>query len=186
MASTDQGVFRVVFLTLRKGVLSILLMGLFLTLAACSSDAPPSLEERAQSIHKQLICLQCPGETIDQSQVELAAQMRAAVWERLQDGWTREEILQYFVDRYGEAVLAAPPKKGFSLLAWVVPPIGLAGALVLLLLVVRSMRVRSDPPVETAEPGEIGEYLAMADAEMEGSVEGHGGSAQSAPDEGRS
>ena len=151
----------------------ILLLGLVLTFSACAGESSPSLEERAQSIDKQLICLQCPGETIDQSQVELAAQMRAAVRARLEDGWTRGEILQYFVDRYGEAVLAAPPKEGFSLLAWVVPPVGLAGALILLLLVVRSMRVRGDAANEGTEPGQMGEYLAMADAEMEGVAEGN-------------
>ena len=159
-------------LTLRNGIPTILLLGLALTFSACAREAPPSLEERAQSIYKQLICLQCPGETIDQSQVELAAQMRGVVRARLEDGWTRDEILQYFVDSYGEAVLAAPPKEGFSLLAWVVPPVGLVGALVLLLLVVRSMRVRSDQESEGAETGQMEDYLAMADAEMEGVGDG--------------
>jgi len=175
MAYSGQGDVRTVNLTLRNGIPTILLLGLALTFSACASELPPSLEERAQSIDKQLICLQCPGETIDQSQVELAAQMRAAVRARLEDGWTRDEILQYFVERYGEAVLAAPPKEGFSLLAWVVPPVGLAGALVLLLLVVRSMRVRGDSSNEGTEPGRMGEYLAMADAEMEGVADGKEG-----------
>ena len=175
MAHSGQGDVRVVNLTLRNNMPLILLLGFALTFSACASEAPPSLEERAQSIDKQLICLQCPGETIDQSQVELAAQMRAAVRARLEDGWTRDEILRYFVDRYGEAVLAAPPKEGFSLLAWVVPPVGLAGALVLLLLVVRSMRVRSDVQNEGTEPGQMEDYLAMADAEMDGVADGNEG-----------
>ncbi len=175
MGHSGQGDVRAVNLTLRNGILPILLLGLFLTLSACAREAPPSLEGRAQSIDKQLICLQCPGETIDQSQVELAAQMRAVVRERLEDGWTRDQILQYFVDSYGEAVLAAPPKEGFSLLAWVVPPVGLAGALVLLLLVVRSMRVRGEPAGQDSEQGQMGEYLAMADAEMEGVGDGREG-----------
>ena len=175
MAHSGQGDVRVVKLTLRNCILAILLLGLVLTFSACASEAPPSLEERAQSIDKQLICLQCPGETIDQSQVELAAQMRVAVRERLEEGWTSDQILQYFVDSYGEAVLAAPPKEGFSLLAWVVPPVGLAGALVLLLLVVRSMRVRGDQQTEGTEQGQMQEYLAMADAEMEGVGDGREG-----------
>ena len=175
MAHSGQGDVRVVNLTLRNGIPAVLLLGLVLTFSACAGEAPPSLEERAQSIDQQLICLQCPGETIDQSQVELAAQMRAAVRARLEDGWTRDEVLQYFVDRYGEAVLAAPPKEGFSLLAWVVPPVGLAGALVLLLLVVRSMRIRGDQENEGAEGASMGDYLAMADAEMEGVADGREG-----------
>ncbi len=174
MAHSGQGNVRVVNLTLRNGILPVLLLGLVLTFYACASETPPSLEERAQSIDKQLICLQCPGETIDQSQVELAAQMRAVVREKLEDGWSRDEILEYFVESYDEAVLAAPPKEGFGLLAWVVPPVGLAGALVLLLLVVRSMRVRGEPA--DSQSGQMGEYLAMADAEMEGIADGREGS----------
>lgn len=175
MAHSGQGDVRVVNLTLRNGIPAILLLGLVLTFYACASETPPSLEERAQSIDKQLICLQCPGETIDQSQVELADQMRAVVRARLEDGWTRDEILEYFVDSYGEAVLAAPPKEGFSLLAWVVPPVGLVGAVVLLLLVVRSMRVRGDQEQEGVETGPMGEYLEMADAELEGVTDGREG-----------
>ena len=59
-----------------------------------------------------LMCPVCPAETIDQAQVEISFQMRAVVREMLAEGRTREEILDYFVDRYGADILAAPPKVG--------------------------------------------------------------------------
>ena len=105
--------------------------------AACASDSPTSLEERAQSIDRTLICPVCPGETIDQAQVELARQMRTVVREKLAEGMTRDEVLQFFVDRYGESVLAAPPKDGFNLIAWVVPIVAVVVGVAVVALVVR-------------------------------------------------
>ena len=99
-----------------------------------------SLETRAQALDKSLICPICPGETIDQSQATLADQMQAIVREKIEDGWSDEQVRQYFVDRYGEGILAAPPKSGFNLLIWVVPPFGILGAMLALALSVRAMR----------------------------------------------
>ncbi|MCE2462367.1 MAG: cytochrome c-type biogenesis protein CcmH [Dehalococcoidia bacterium] len=141
---------------------------LTLALIACSGQEP-SLEERAYSIDKSLICPVCPGETIDQAQVELASQMREIVRERLAAGWSREQILQFFVDRYGERVLAAPPKKGFNLVAWVVPIAVGVGGVLLLAFVVRAMRragqtQQDDGPVSEQE---LEPYLSLVDQELE-------------------
>jgi cytochrome c-type biogenesis protein CcmH len=147
---------------------------LALAVAACGNAYTPSLEEQAYSIDRSLICPVCPGETIDQAQVELARQMRLLVREKLAEGWSRERILQFFVDRYGEAVLAEPPKSGFNLLAWIVPFVSVFAALVLLFFVVKSMRKSSQaqrdggiigvgsPPSEE----ELGPYLAMVDRDL--------------------
>ncbi|MBI2847968.1 MAG: cytochrome c-type biogenesis protein CcmH [Chloroflexi bacterium] len=101
-----------------------LLAGLILpvVLAGCSGQAgAASLEKQAQEIYRSLMCPLCPGQTIAESQSELSAQMRAVVWEKLEQGETKEEILQFFVERYGEAVLAAPPKSGLNLVVWLAP-----------------------------------------------------------------
>jgi cytochrome c-type biogenesis protein CcmH len=110
----------------------------------------PPLEQRAQEINKSLMCPVCPGETIDQSQNALSKQMRDIVREKLEEGWTDEEIRQFFVDKYGPSVLMAPPRQGFSLLAWVLPPVLVIGAGVALYLVVRSMRRSGPPPAEVS------------------------------------
>ena len=137
------------------------------TIGACSGEEP-TLEERALAIDKSLICPVCPSETIDQAQVELARQMRALVREKLADGWSREQIQQFFVDRYGERVLAAPPKSGVNLVAWVVPPGALGGAAVMLTFVILAMRrsgrtrrqgsLQIDPELEP--------YLSVVDREL--------------------
>ncbi len=117
--------------------------------AACTpvEDVPP-LERRVQGLNKTIMCPVCPGESIDQSQNELAAQMRDIVAEKVQQGWTDEQIRAFFVDRYGPSVLLEPPRQGFNLMAWVVPPAAVAGAGVALYFVLRMMR---RPPASRAE-----------------------------------
>ena len=150
----------------------VVLLGLTmlaLLIAVCGDAEPASLEQRAQSIDKSLICPVCPGETIDQAQVALAHQMRTVVREKLAEGWSREQVLLFFVERYGEGVLAAPPKEGFSLVAWVVPPGAAGGAAVLLFFVVRAMRrsARGTDGGGSSTEEELEPYLPLVDRELE-------------------
>ena len=130
---------------------------------------PEELEAVAYSIDRSLICPVCPAETIDQAQVQLAKQMRALVREKLAEGWSREQILDLFVESYGEDVLASPPKSGFNLLVWVVPPVGVLGALILLASVVVAMRrtgVSNREVMVQPSDGELEPYLSMVDQEL--------------------
>lgn len=146
----------------------------FLSLAliaiSCLAESQPySLEEQAYEIDRSLICPVCPGETIDQSQAALAKQMRVMVREKLADGESKEQILQFFVDRYGPMVLAEPPKKGFNLIVWIVPPIILAIGGLVLVLVVRNMERKSPRQVgveQSPARGELESYLPMVDKEV--------------------
>ncbi|MBI3328890.1 MAG: cytochrome c-type biogenesis protein CcmH [Nitrospinae bacterium] len=83
--------------------------------------APPDLEEQVREIGLQLRCPVCQNLSVGDSPSELANEMRALIREHLQQGKTRAEVLEYFVDRYGEWILLAPPKRGFNLVIWVVP-----------------------------------------------------------------
>lgn len=141
--------------------------------SACAPVAPATtLERRAQALDKSLICPVCPGETIDQSQVALAKQMQAVVRDMLAEGSTEREIQDFFVERYGDSVLAAPRKEGFNLMVWVVPPLGVAGGLVALSFVVRAMSRRSGrgAPVPEGDGAPtdpaLAPYLEMVDREM--------------------
>lgn len=154
----------------------ILVMGFW----AGSVSAEVQVDETmAQGIDKMLMCPVCPSETIDQSQVPLAGQMRAMVREQLRDGKTREEILKFFVDRYGLAVLAEPPRSGFNLLIWVIPPLAFISGFGLLVLVIRKMRYDSVMhnmyEVESSQSDDdLGVYLDIVDnriTQMEGSNE---------------
>ena len=97
-------------------------------------------EAEAQAIDRMLMCPVCPAQTIDQTEVTLAQQMRAQVRELLAGGASRAETLDWFRERYGPGIVAEPPRSGFNLIAWLAPGavviIGLAGGV----LALRAMR----------------------------------------------
>lgn len=87
--------------------------------------ADPALEARARELSKGLRCLVCRNESIDESNAELARDLRLLVRERLVAGDSDTEALDFLVDRYGEYVLLSPPATGSSLILWYAP-VGLA------------------------------------------------------------
>ncbi len=94
----------------------------------------PVLEARARAISANLRCLVCQNQSIDDSDAELAKDLRVIVRERLLAGDTDEQATQYIVDRYGEFVLLNPVVAPHTLLLWIAAPAFLAigGAVVLL------------------------------------------------------
>lgn len=156
---------------------SVLVVTLLAAVGCLVQQREPSLEEKAQEIDRSLMCPVCPSETVDQSQVELAKQMRAIVREKLAAGESRQEILGFFVARFGERVLAAPPKQGSNLVAWIIPGVGLLAGGAALLLALRYLlkpakgETASHPSPEPARE-EMEPYLSRVDEEMRRFVDG--------------
>ena len=128
-------------------------------------------EAKAQDIDRMLMCPVCPAQTIDQTEVPLAKQMRAQVRELLASGATREEVLAWFSapERYGPSVLAEPPRSGFYLIAWIVPGVVVVAALAGGLLTLRAMRGRRSDAAEdpvTSDGDELQPYLAAVDRDL--------------------
>ncbi len=157
--------------------IAMLTMGVFTAgvVYAQSGDGAGSYDEaEAQDIDRMLMCPVCPAQTIDQTEVPLAKQMRAQVRELLAAGATREEVLAWFAapERYGPSVLAEPPRSGFYLIAWIVPGVvvvaGLAGGL----LTLRAMRRRAGGGDGDAAADVVGEtddlqpYLDAVDRDL--------------------
>lgn len=100
------------------------------------AQQPASVSEpEVHALAAQLRCVVCQNLSVADSPSEMAAEMRAVIRERLAAGEPPEQIIQYFVDKYGEWILLAPRREGFTLLVWVLPGaavlvgLGLAGAL---------------------------------------------------------
>ncbi len=83
----------------------------------------PALEARARDISTGLRCLVCRNESIDESNAELARDLRLLLRERLVAGDSDEEAVAYIVDRYGEYVLLKPKVTGSNLMLWLAGPI---------------------------------------------------------------
>ena len=85
----------------------------------------PALEQRARDISAKLRCLVCQNQSIDDSDAELARDLRVIVRERLVDGDSNEEVMDFVVSRYGEFVLLQPRMSARNMLLWGTPLIGL-------------------------------------------------------------
>ena len=83
--------------------------------------ADPALEERAREIGKGLRCLVCQNQSIDDSDAELARDLRVVVRERLTAGDDDQEVIDYVVSRYGDFVLLKPPFKLSTYALWLGP-----------------------------------------------------------------
>ena len=119
-------------------------------------------------LEDEVFCPTCET-TLDQSNAPVADQMRGLIRERAAAGRSCGEIKDELVEQFGEGVLAAPPKRGFGLLAWVLPLAGLGiGALAVGALAWRWSRSRAEAAAETASPQDAGSRL---DPELERRVD---------------
>jgi len=109
--------------------------------------ADPALEARARNLSAGLRCMVCQNQSIDDSDAELARDLRVLVRERLVAGETDQQVMDYVVSRYGEFVLLQPPFSPRNALLWATPALLLAvgGAY----LLVRSRR-RGQPAPSSA------------------------------------
>jgi cytochrome c-type biogenesis protein CcmH len=147
---------------------ALVLAAALLALAAgCGGDdETPTLAE----LEKRYICPTCQT-TLELSSSPIADRMRAVIRARIAAGDTENEIDEALVDNFGEGVLAAPPKEGFNLLAWVLPLLGAAIAVgVLAVALVRWSRSRPEPdlsrPVSANGPALDPELERRVDDEL--------------------
>ena len=146
---------------------------LLVTLAAtCALVAPTAVwaaePPRAADLEAELVCPVCET-TLDQSNAPVAQRMKVFIRQRIAVGDSEEQIKDALVDEFGAGVLAAPPKSGFGLLAWLIPLAALvAGAITVGLLVRTWSRRRAPPgperPLDPELEQKVDEELARFDA----------------------
>lgn len=91
--------------------------------------ATPELEERARALGRTLRCVVCQNQSIEESDADLAADMRVLVREELSAGKTEAEVTALMRDRYGDYVLLKPPVQGNTIVLWFAPLIAALGGL---------------------------------------------------------
>ena len=97
----------------------------------------PVLEARARNLSQELRCMVCQNQSIDGSEASLARDLRLLVRERLMQGDSDKQVLDFLVARYGEFVLLKPRFEPQTLLLWGIPPLSLLGGLAVLLVMAR-------------------------------------------------
>ncbi|TFF20575.1 cytochrome c-type biogenesis protein CcmH [Jiella endophytica] len=107
--------------------------------------ADPALEARARKLSEGLRCLVCQNESIDDSNADLARDLRLLVRQRIEAGDTDEEVIDYLVSRYGEFVLLRPRFDWANLALWATPLVVLLAGLVLAVVTVSGRRKRKAP-----------------------------------------
>jgi cytochrome c-type biogenesis protein CcmH len=115
---------------LLASVLLVLTMALTPTAHAVQPDeimADPAKESRARDLSRELRCMVCQNQSIDDSEAPLARDLRLLVRERIAAGDSDAQVMDFLVARYGEFVLLKPRLKSHTLLLWLLPPFALAG-----------------------------------------------------------
>jgi cytochrome c-type biogenesis protein CcmH len=87
----------------------------------------PAMETRARDLSRELRCMVCQNQSIDDSEAPLARDLRLLVRERIAAGDSDAQVIDFLVARYGEFVLLKPRLKPHTLLLWLLPPLALAG-----------------------------------------------------------
>ena len=121
-------------------------------------------DDEVNRIAKQLYCPVCPNTPLDVCETKACQDWRAQIRDQLAGGWTEEQIISYFVDQYGERVLAEPRRSGFTSLVWILPILAVGLGLTVALQVVRTWR-RGSKGAAAAEP--VAELPAETVARLE-------------------
>ena len=124
----------------------------------------PVLETRARLISKELRCLVCQNQSIDDSSAPLARDLRLLVRERLKTGATDQEVLAHVAARYGDFVLLRPPLKASTLVLWVGPWLLLAGVILWFVLRRRTRRQTDPDPLSQDEELRVAAILEPDDS----------------------
>lgn len=160
---------------LRKTFYVLVLFALFSLLSftvvsAQEADPNAPTDDEVNAIAKQLYCPVCENVPLDVCGTQACAQWRDLIREKLADGWTEDQIKEYFSNQYGDRVLAEPPARGFNWLVYVIPPlVFVAGAVFLYrgFSAWRQIDVETGDEPEGETESEIqDEYMARLEAEL--------------------
>jgi len=143
-----------------------LLLSLWVLPAALAAETQ-NIEEQTRAIAAELRCPVCQNNSVADSPSELAQQMRALIQEQLKEGKSPAEVTAFFVSKYGDWVLLAPPARGVGLLLWLLPFVALGGGVLVVGWLLRrwvkrravspgaaAARDAEIPPLESANPRE--------------------------------
>src|SRR5512135_1742832 len=141
----------------RFGILTAMLLALgalawFTALPAKAQT--PTLDDEVNRIAKNLYCPVCPNTPLDVCSTQACVGWRAQIKDMLVQGKNEQQIRDYFVEKFGQQVLGAPPAQGFNWLAYILPFVGIILGATVAWFTVRQWIVRRGSSTEPAAPAE--------------------------------
>ncbi len=140
--------------------------GMVLVMAAAELSVDPALEARAKALEAKIIAPCCWTQPVSQHYSEVAATIKKQIREMLAAGRSDQEILDRYVSEYGERVLASPRPRGFNLLAYVLPWVGLGAGIALVWLILKRWSRGSQAVPSVAAPAPDADYDERIEKEL--------------------
>ncbi|MGB9521793.1 MAG: cytochrome c-type biogenesis protein, partial [Anaerolineales bacterium] len=125
-------------------------------------------DDQVNAIAKELYCPVCENVPLDVCGTQACEQWRELIRQKLAEGWNANQIKQYFVDQYGDRVLATPPVRGFNWLIYVLPPLMILAGGVILYRALKSWKTSIAVEAHQVEitPPNKEEYLTRIEEEL--------------------
>ena len=152
--------------------LIVILAGLMIPIVVSAQGSDPS-DDDVNAVAKQLYCPVCENIPLDVCGTQACAQWRELIREKLADGWSDDEIKNYFVAQYGDRVLAEPPRRGLNWLVYIVPPIAFLAGVFILYRGIQSWRQMAnltEDKIET-DKAPLDDYVARMEEALQRSDE---------------
>jgi cytochrome c-type biogenesis protein CcmH len=140
-------------------LLTLLFAGAALAVNPDEVLADPALEARARTLSEELRCMVCQNQSIDESDAELARDLRVLVRQRLVAGDTDRQVIDYIVSRYGEFVLLKPRFSLRNALLWGTPVLLLLAGGIFIVLTARSRRSTATNALTAEEQAKLDTIL---------------------------
>ncbi|MBI3738948.1 MAG: cytochrome c-type biogenesis protein CcmH [Chloroflexi bacterium] len=151
----------------------LLALGLALLLAVqlnqkALAQNPTPTDDEVNRIAHQLYCPVCENTPLDVCPTEACRQWRDLIRQQLSQGWTEDQIKQYFIDQYGVRVVGEPPARGLNWLVYILPPVIILAGAILLFRALRAWTKPSTAAAVTRSKKEApkDEYVARLEEEL--------------------
>ncbi|UYN91763.1 MAG: cytochrome c-type biogenesis protein CcmH [Anaerolineales bacterium] len=146
-----------------------LILAACLLLAACAGSPVVALAQgtpsadQVNAVAKNLYCPVCANVPLDVCGTAACAQWRGQIADLLAEGYSEQQVYDYFAAQYGQGVLAVPPARGLNWLVYLLPPAVILGAA---LLLGRNLRRWQQAAPNAAKPGKDDEYTRKLEEEL--------------------
>lgn len=152
-----------------KRLLLFIVLAAFLTFSpALAQDDQPIPDDAVNEVAEGMFCPVCENVPLDVCGTQACIQWRELIREKLAAGETETEIKAYFVEQYGDRVLAEPPPTGFNWLVYIIPPVIVLGALILVIRSLQSWKKTTPVSIPSEKP-EIAadDYMQRLEEELQ-------------------